>query len=178
MRWSDRAARARLTARIHTTALAVAALAGVFFLPLIASAAPPSGATAPDFALKDLAGRNQRLSEFRGDVVVLAFWASWCGQCRGALQSVSEAVAAADGAPVALGVSLDRDATRAASVAAALGLRFPSLLDGEQTVGRLYDVQHLPLTLLIDREGVVRGSWQRDAVPPDTLVKHILELKP
>jgi peroxiredoxin len=178
MRWSDHAARARLTARIHTTALAVAALAGVFFLPLIASAAPPSGATAPDFALKDLAGRNQRLSEFRGDVVVLAFWASWCGQCRGALQSVSEAVAAADGAPVALGVSLDRDATRAASVVAALGLRFPSMLDGEQTVGRLYDVQHLPLTLLIDREGVVRGSWERDAVPPDALVQHIMELQP
>jgi len=178
MRWSDRAARARWTARIHTTALAVAALAGVFFLPLIASAAPPSGATAPDFALKDLAGRNQRLSEFRGDVVVLAFWASWCGQCRGALQSVGEAVAVAEGAPVALGVSLDRDAKQAASVAASLGLRFPSLHDAGQTVGRLYDVQHLPLTLLIDREGVVRGSWQRDAVPPDALVKQILELQP
>jgi len=176
MRWSDRAARVRLTARIHTMLLAAAALAGALFYPLVSHAVPPAGTTAPDFALKDLEGRNQRLSELRGDVVVLAFWASWCGQCRGALQSVSEAVAAADGAPVALGVSLDRDATRAASVVAALGLRFPSMLDGEQTVGRLYDVQHLPLTLLIDREGVVRGSWERDAVPPDALVQYIMEL--
>ena len=177
MRCRDHAARARLTARMHTIALAAAALAGALLLPLIASATPPSGAAAPDFALKDLTGRNQRLSEFRGEVVVLAFWASWCGQCRGALQSMDEAVAATDGAPVALGVSLDRDASRAASVATALGLRFPSMLDVEQAVGRLYDVQHLPLTLLIDREGVVRGSWEREAVPHDALVRHIMELQ-
>jgi peroxiredoxin len=145
---------------------------------LLAHAAPGPGATAPDFALKDLGGRNQRLSEFRGDVVVLTFWASWCGPCRGALQSVGDAVGAAADGPVAIGISLDRDAARAASVADSLGLRFASLLDVDQAVGRLYDVQHLPLTLLIDREGVVRESWVREPVPPDVLVQTIGELEP
>jgi peroxiredoxin len=175
---SDHAGRARRRARAHTAALAAAALAGALAFPLLAHAAPGPGATAPDFALKDLAGRNQRLSEFRGDVVVLTFWASWCGPCRGALQSVGEAVGAAADGSVAIGISLDRDAARAASVADSLGLRFASLLDVDQAVGRLYDVQHLPLTLLIDREGVVRESWVREPVPPDVLVQTIGELAP
>ena len=175
---SDHAARARLTALLHTLALAAAAAAGLLFFPLVADAVPANGAMAPDFALKDLDGRNQRLSEYRGDVVVLTFWASWCGPCRDALQSAAAAVAAAGGAPAALGVSLDRERTSAASVASSLDLTFPSLLDSGQTVGRLYDVQHLPLTLLIDREGVVRQAWTLEAVPAAVLIQNIRELQP
>ena len=175
---SDHAARARLTALVHTVALAAAALAGALCFPLLAHAAPAAGDEAPGFVLKDLSGHNQRLSEFRGEVVVLTFWASYCGPCREALQSAGTAVAAADGGATALGVSLDRDAVRAASVAASLGLEFPSLLDQDQSIGRLYDVQHLPTTLLIDREGVVRGAWARDPVSAQQLSEKIREHQP
>jgi peroxiredoxin len=175
---SNDRARARLSALAHTVALAAAALAGALFFPLLTHAAPATGAQAPDFTLKDLAGRNQRLSEFRGEVVVLTFWASHCGPCRTALQLAGDAAAALGGEPVALGVSLDRDADRAASVAAALRLGYPSLLDTDRAVGRLYDVQHLPTTLLIDREGVVRRTWARDPVPTDVLLQSIRELQP
>jgi peroxiredoxin len=75
-------------------------------------------------------------------------------------------------------VSLDREPDQAKSIAASLGLRQPTLLDSRQSVGRLYDVQHLPLTLLIDREGVVRQSWSREPVPADVLAQQIMELKP
>lgn len=163
---------------MHTLALAAAVLAGAVVFPLLAQAAPASGAAAPDFALKDLSGRNQRLSEFRGDVVVLTFWASWCGPCREALSAADAAVAAAGGAPAALGVSLDREPDQAQSIAASLGLRQPTLLDASQSVGRLYDVQHLPLTLLIDREGVVRQSWAREPVSANVLAQEIRELQP
>jgi peroxiredoxin len=177
MDYRDHAARARLTALMHTLALAAAVLAGALVFPLLAQAVPASGAAAPDFALKDLSGRNQRLSEFRGEVVVLTFWASWCGPCRDALGTVDAVVAASGGGPAALGVSLDRDPKRAESIAASLELRQPTLLDAGQSVGRLYDVQHLPLTLLIDREGVVRHSWAREAVSADVLTQRIMELK-
>ena len=93
----------------HALVRAAAALACTLLLPVTASAAPAIGSVAPDFALKDLEGRNQRLSEFRGDAVVLTFWGSWCGPCRGALQSMIEATAGDSGALVAIGVSLDRD---------------------------------------------------------------------
>lgn len=154
----DHAARARLTALAHTVALATAALAGALLLPLHSHAAPVAGAAAPDFALKDLSGQNQRLSEMRGDVVLLTFWANWCGACRAALQSADEAVAATNGTSVAMGVSLDNEAG--------------------QAVARLYDVQHLPLTLLIDREGVVRATWSREPVPSALLIQNIRELQP
>ena len=172
----DHAARARLMVRVHYVALAAAALAGALAFPLFAHASPAVGDVAPDFALKDLSGRNQRLSEFRGDVVVLTFWASYCGQCRESLQAAGLAVAG--GAPVALGVSLDREADRAQALSTSLDLQFPSLLDAEQAVGRLYDVQRLPTTLLIDREGVVRRSWAGAAVPTDVLIQYIGELQP
>jgi peroxiredoxin len=138
-----------------------AAIAVTVSLP--AFAAPPAlDAVAPDFALKGIDGRNLRLSEFRGEPVVLHFWASWCGPCRESVAAL-DALGRSSGTPV-LGVNLD-GADRAAAVADSLHLTTPTLVDAHQSVARTYDVAKLPLTLLLDAEGHVRASWS--GVPAD-----------
>ncbi len=166
-------------ALIHTLALAGAALAGAVS-PLLVKAATEAvstGTAAPDFVLKSTDGRNLRLSEYQGDVVVLTFWASWCGSCRSALTELNTIASApeSDG-PVVLGVSLDRDGGQAASIAHSLSLHFPTLLDDHQVVGRLYDVETLPLTLLVDRDGIVRASWSAAPAPQAELNRALEEI--
>jgi len=114
-------------------------------------------AAAPDFVLKSTAGPNLRLSEYRGEVVMLAFWASWCGQCRSQLQSFDALYSSyADVGFEVLAVSLDSQMSQARDTAQALNLGFPVLFDAGGDVGELYDVDDLPLVVLVDRDGRVR----------------------
>jgi len=169
---------ARRQARAQTIAVLAAIAAAALLYPLFAGAAAATGRPAPDFVLKDIGGRNLRLSEFRGDVVVLTFWSSWCGQCRDALSELNDLTTHRPGeAPVVLSVNLDGDTARATAVANSLHLGFPMLIDAQQSVARLYDVEHLPLTLLVDRDGVVRGWWEKEPAAPDALARQIRELQ-
>ena len=178
MQRKDWYARARQRALLETLALLAAAVAGLLAFPVLSDARPATGHAAPDFALKATDGRNLRLSEYRGDVVVLAFWASWCGPCRDTLTQLNTLPFAPEhGGPVVLGINLEGDAARAASVAQSLGLEFPTLVDSRQAVGRLYDVERLPLTLLLDREGVVRGAWSQQDISGAAITRQIEELQ-
>ena len=166
----------RLPEWLHTLALVAAAVAAALAFPLNARAEAPvqRGASAPDFALKDLDGRNQRLSEFRGDVVVLTFWAGWCGECRSLLEQIDAQLRPGPdeaASPVRLGVSLEAKPERARAVAESLRLDFPTLVDSRQQVARLYDVSRLPLTLLLDRDGVVREVYERGALDAAQLAR-------
>jgi peroxiredoxin len=135
--------------------VAMAAAAG---LPLAATAAAPAaGQPAPDFALRGLDGQNLRLREQRGHVVLLNFWASWCGPCREEMPQLSRLHDKYRAAGLQLlGVNVDDDASNAASVATKLAVKFPVLLDTDKQVSKLYDISAMPSTVLIDRDGRVR----------------------
>ncbi len=128
---------------------------------LAASAAAHASVTpqaqAPDFTLKSSEGRNLRLGEQRGQVVLVNFWASWCGPCKQEMPHLNRLYDKyrASGFTL-LAVNIDDDAKHGAATAAKWGLRFPVLLDADKKVTRQYDLGAMPSTVLIDRDGKVR----------------------
>jgi peroxiredoxin len=119
--------------------------------------APQIGYTAPDFELTDLEGRMHRLSDLRGQVVLLNFWATWCGPCRiemPTLQAMHEDYGGADFALLAVAGDLE-GAQVVRPFIRRLGLTFPALLDARGDVQDQYFVNALPMSFLLDRHGVV-----------------------
>ena len=122
-----------------------------------ARAAASVQAPAPDFTLRGADGRNLRLAEQRGQVVLINFWASWCGPCRQEMPQLNRLHEKYRSAGfLMLGVNIDDDARLGASTAARWGVKFPVLLDADKTVSRLYDLGSMPATVLVDRDGRVR----------------------
>ena len=122
-----------------------------------AVAAATVGAAAPDFTLRALDGPNLRLQVQRGRVVLVNFWATWCGPCRKEMPHLNRLADKyrASGL-VLLGINVDDDVRNATEVAAKLGVKFPVLLDTDKKVSRLYDLNSMPSTMVIDRNGRVR----------------------
>jgi peroxiredoxin len=118
---------------------------------------PLIGREAPDFALHALVGNNVRLSEALGDVVVVTFWGSRCGPCGTQLDALDRSLSTYQSVGLRVfGVSVDDDQARALEYAKGQSVSFPLLLDPSKRVSRVYQVDNLPMTVLIDRGGVVR----------------------
>jgi len=116
-----------------------------------------SGLPAPDFSLKSSTGENLRLSEYRGDVVMINFWATWCGPCRQEMPLLEQLYNRYERVGFSLlGVNIDDDSARAMDMIRELGISFPVLFDARKEVSKLYNVDAMPVTILVDREGVVR----------------------
>ena len=132
--------------------------------PASASAAPPPGpgpapvvgAPAPDFTLQSLDGQAVALSDYRGQVVLLNFWATWCEPCKLEMPAFDEVQQSAgpQGLQV-LAVNFDEPAAEVQAFQDKLGLTFPLLLDPGAVVQRLYRVVGYPTSYWIDREGQV-----------------------
>lgn len=142
------------TSRRWSLALAMLLLAGGLG-PVQASVQLSS--SAPDFTLRSVGGANLRLAEQRGQVVLVNFWATWCAPCRQEMPKLNALYDKYKGSGfVLLGVNVDDDARNAATVAGKLGVTFPVLFDTDKNVSKLYDLNSMPSTVLIDRDGRVR----------------------
>jgi peroxiredoxin len=140
--------------------LRAARFAAAVALAFGASAAVPAIAplaAAPDFTLHTMNGPNLRLQEQRGRVVMVNFWATWCGPCRQEMPQLNRLYEKYHAAGfVLLGVNVDDDTRKAAEVAGKLGVTFPVLLDTDKAVSKLYELSTMPSTVIIDRDGKVR----------------------
>ncbi|MDW8328128.1 MAG: redoxin domain-containing protein [Anaerolineales bacterium] len=118
--------------------------------------APVVGAPAPDFVLFDLEGRQVRLSDFKGQVVLLNFWATWCSPCEAEMPAIEDRYATFKShGLVVLGINQDEDTETVKAFVERLGLSFTIVLDPGAVVGELYRARGLPTTFIVDRDGKI-----------------------
>jgi thiol-disulfide isomerase/thioredoxin len=114
------------------------------------------GATAPDFEWTDVDGKTLRLSSYRGKVMVVNFWATWCLPCREEMPALQR-VAASEPDVVVLEVDLMEPGDKARSFLDSLGLdRLQPVLDSDGATTRRFGVLTLPSTFFVDKDGVIR----------------------
>ena len=168
--WRELAARGPRVLRVMVAALVVS---------FVAQAAEPPyaliGQSAPDFALHAAVGGNARLSEHRGEVVVLSFWSSRCTPCRTQLSALNRSLSTYRSAGLAMfGIGVDDDPAQALEFARSAGVGFELLLDPGKGVSRSYQVDNLPMTVLIDRGGTVRNVVRDYSTENEQLYLHQL----
>jgi len=121
------------------------------------------GFPAPDFEAVDSAGEPVSIKGLRGSIVVLDFWAGWCGPCIAELP-MFEAIAeeSADAGVVVLGVNLDRSRGEFEEAMSEHGIGYRQVYDGaDGPVNTLYRIGGIPMTYVIDRDGIIRGRGLR-----------------
>ena len=132
------------------------AIATVFLFVSVTNAEIAEG-HAPDFTLKSRGGENLKLSEYRGDVVMINFWASWCGPCRQEMPLLEELYKKySDLGFTLLAVNVEEDSSKADGLLREIPVTFPVLFDNTNKVTKLYNVVAMPSTVIVDRDGNIR----------------------
>jgi peroxiredoxin len=124
-------------------------------VPVLAGVAPNS--VAPDFTLTAQTGKPVELTQFKGQVVMLNFWASWCGPCRQEMPLLDSIYKKYNKAGFTMiGVNVEPDSKAANDWLKQTPVSFPILYDTQSDVSKLYGVAGMPSTVIIDRKGNVR----------------------
>jgi peroxiredoxin len=113
---------------------------------------------APDFGLTTIDGKEIALSDYRGKVVLINFWATWCPPCRTEMPDIRDAAVAHPDNFVVLAINNGESDEAAENFARLFNLQFPVLLDSDGAVARKYNVQGMPTSFFVDRAGIVRAA--------------------
>lgn len=117
------------------------------------------GQPAPDLVARGLSGENVRVSEHRGEVVVVSFWSGRCNTCRAQLEALDRIAKTYGSAGLTvIGVNLDDDVARAEKFARAQDVQFQLLVTTGRNTGRDYRVDRVPMLVFVDRSGVLRAA--------------------
>lgn len=147
----------RLASVRSWTAFLFAALTILFFAHPAEAAGPRRGEKAPGFTLADLTGGAHRLPESaRGKILVLHFWGSTCGYCREEIRILTQLHKEHRNDLLPLSINVGETPVVVKKFIDKLELNYPVLLDVKSEVARQYGIFGIPVTYLVDREGIVR----------------------
>jgi peroxiredoxin len=165
--------------RLATITAAALMLIGTSFVP--ATSAQDDYVSAPNFKLTDLNGRKISLEDYKGKVLFLNFWATWCPPCRAEIPDFVEAYAEqkANGLEI-LGISLDTKGKEiVVSFVDKYEINYPVVLESRQATEKIVNDyqpgQYIPATIIIDKLGRIRHK-EVGAIDKETLLKHFQQL--
>jgi peroxiredoxin len=150
-------------------------------LPMAERGVVKVGDEAPNFQLRDLAGNVVSLSQLRGKVVLLNFWATWCGPCRVEMPAMEQLYRTFPRREFEiLAVSTDpQGAAVTRPFQQEMGFTFPILHDSEYRVGLTYGARTLPMTFMVDRQGIIRqkifGARDWDSTEARELISALMK---
>jgi len=145
---------------------------------------PPveEGSQAPNFTLSLMNGGEVSLDDYKGKVVLLNIWATWCNPCRDEMPYMEQLYQSMEGKPFEiLAASIDtRGSKDVEPFVNMLGLTFPVLLDSDKKVNNMYQATGVPETFIIDKNGIVRqhilgpANWYSAQSPENILIQHLV----
>ena len=148
-RFAGLTARKRITALAHSLVYSLA-----IALPALATTA---SSPAPDFSLQARGGQTIKLSQYKGQVVMINFWATWCGPCRQEMPLLESIYKKYNKLGFTLiGVNVEPDSKAAEGFLKQTPVSFPVIYDKDSAVSKAYDVSGMPSTVIIDRKGNIR----------------------
>jgi peroxiredoxin len=135
----------------------VAAFAAAAALAASLAGAGGDSGPAPAFSLTALSGEPTALSQYKGQVVMVNFWATWCGPCQQEMPLLDQMYKKYRPAGFTLlGINVDKDAPAVRELLARRPVSFPVLLDPANQVSKAYHVDDMPSSVIIDRKGMIR----------------------
>ncbi len=159
-----------------TSAFPVAALIAALAALTWPAAATDGAVPAPAFTLASRAGGEVSLADLKGQVVMINFWASWCGPCRKEFPALDQIYAKYKPMGFTLvAINVESDKADAEKFLATTPASFPILFDPDGKVSGNYGVSAMPTTVLVDRQGRVR--WLHRAYKPGDEAKYIEQIR-
>jgi len=117
------------------------------------------GNLAPDFQLQNLDGQAVSLGNLRGKPVLINFWATWCGPCRSEMPYIQEIYEEwSDKGLVLLAINIGESSSKVEEFRQSYNLSFTVLLDTKQNVAQKYNIQYIPTTFFVDKDGIIQDK--------------------
>lgn len=156
--------------------LPLAVLLAAFVALAWPASATDSSPLAPEFSLANRAGGQLSLSGLRGQVVMINFWASWCGPCRQEFPALDEMYRKYKPMGFTMvGINVESERADAERFLGVRPVSFPILFDPDNAVSGRYGVSAMPTTVLVDRQGRLR--WQHRAYKPGDEARYIEQIR-